>query len=441
MFLHAPNAAAQQTLEERYQKAIQSFNEAKMEDACELFQQIEKDSPNYKETRTHLNPACDSAKRTYALEEKLFNEGVDLFKQGQVDDAKQKLSQASGLVLKHPKYRTQIEGYLKQIEARSGEEASFQHAVELFNQGNDDEAAKQFSQIEQGKGARSNDARKYLQRITDRREESAWNRAVELYARGDSSGARPLFEEVIRMNGKHAGEAQTYLGKMNTANSDQRAFGEAVKAFNEKRYPDASARFHDLIQKGSPHAAEAQSYLQRIETVLKQEADAREQAQKRLQTGQDPKEVAQQFVVEARADMTGGQYLAALEKLKAAQSLDPANRDIGSMLSRAQELADEAPLRQGLAAYFEGKYDEAERELGEYVEARGRKLSLAYFFRGAVRASRYFLSGERDTQQKELALADFRALSKDSRQFQPPKQYVPAKILSLYSQAVAGGSQ
>jgi len=379
-----------------------------------------------------------SAKQTYAQEETLFKEGVEFFKQGHVDDAKQKLSQARGLALKHPKYRTQIEESLKQIETRSGEEALFRQAVQLFNEGKDDEAAKQFGQIDQGKGARSNDARTYLQRIGERREESTWSRAVDLFAKGDFSGARPLLEDVIRMNGKHAGDAQTYVGRINTAESDQRAFGEAVKAFNDRRYPDARARFHELIRKGGVHAAEAQSYAQRIETALKQEADAREQAKQILANPkQDPKEVAQQSVTAARADITSGQYLAAMEKLKAAQILDPANRDIRSMLTQAQELADEAPLRQGLAAYFEGKYDEAERELGEYIDNHGRKLALAYFFRGAVHASRYYLLGERDAQQKELALADFRAMQKGGRQFRPPKEYVSPKIFSLYSQAGA----
>jgi hypothetical protein len=103
-------------------------------------------------------------------------------------------------------------------------------------------------------------------------------------------------------------------------------------------------------------------------------------------------------------------------------------------------MADQEPLRLGLEAYFAGKYDQAEQQLGAYVASHGRKLALAYFFRGATRASRYFLSGERDTQQKDLAVADFRALKKDSRQFQPSKELVSPKILSLYSQSVDGGS-
>jgi outer membrane protein assembly factor BamD (BamD/ComL family) len=397
--LFAFAASAQQTLEDRYQKAIQSFNEAKMEDACDALKQIETESPGYKNIHTYLNPACDAAKATYQQEEKLYKQGVELFKQGQFDEAKQKLLQARILVLKHPKYRSEIEDYLKQIESRSREETLYQQAVQLFNQGRDSEAASQFGQIEQAKGARAEDARSYLQRIKQRREEEARKKETE---------------------------------------SDQQAFNQAVRTFNDKHYSDARSRFQALIQKGSAHAAEAQSYIPRIDAALKEEATARENTKKTLtEGGKDPKQVAQQLIVEARADVTAQQYAAAVDKLKTAEMLDPASRDVPSLLKTAQEMADQEPLRLGLAAYFAGKYDQAEQQLGVYVANHGSKIALAYFFRGATRASRYFLSGERDAQQKDLAMADFRALKKDSRQFQPPKQYVSPKILSLYTQSTS----
>jgi outer membrane protein assembly factor BamD (BamD/ComL family) len=400
--LGVSTARAQQTLENRYQNAIQSFNEAKMEDACDIFRQIEKESPGYKDVHTYLNPACDSARRTYEQEEKLYKEGVDLFKQQQYDEAKQKFLQGRNLILKHPKYRVEIDDYLKQIETRLREETSYQQAVQLLNEGRDDEAAIRFGQIEQAKGRRADDARAYLQRIKERRDAEARKKAVE---------------------------------------SDQQAFDEATKAFNDKRYSDARARFQALIQKGSPHSSEAQTYLQQIDAALQKEAQAREEAKKLVQPGKDPRQVAQQLVAEARTDMNGGQYSAAVDKLKTAEMLDPANHDVPNLLQSAQEKLDEQPLRLGLEAYFAGKYEEAEKQLDAYLANHGRKIALAYFFRGAAHASRYFLSGEQDAQQRDLAIADFRSLPKDARPFQPPAQYVSPKILTLYTQAVGGRSQ
>jgi tetratricopeptide (TPR) repeat protein len=400
--LFAFAASAQQTLEDRYKKAIQSFNEAKMEDACDALKQIESESPGYKNIHTYLNPACDSARRTYEQEERLYKQGLELFKQGQFDQAKQKFTQGRSLVLNHPKYRVEIDEYLKQIEARLREENLYQQAVQLFDEGRDTEAATQFGQIEQAKGARAADARSYLQRIKDRRE-------VE-------------------------------IRKKETA-GDQQAFDEAVRAFNDKRYPDAKTRFQDLIQKGSPHAAEAHSYVPRIDAALKAEAIVREETKKTVaDSAKDPKQVVQQLIEEARADVSSLQYAAAVDKLKTAEMLDPANHEVPPLLKTAQDMANQEPLRLGLEAYFIGEYDQAEHQLGVYVANHGRQIALAYFFRGATRASLYFLSGEQDTQQKDLAMADFRALTKDSRQFQPPKQFVSPKILSLYSQSVGGTS-
>jgi TolA-binding protein len=398
----APGAFGQQTLEERYQKAIQSFNGAKMEDACDLFQQVEKESPGYKDTRTYLNPACDSARRTYEQEEKLYKQGVELFKQGQFDEAKQKLTQGRNLVLRRPKYRAEIDEYLKQIDAREHEETIYQQAVQAFDAGREDEAAAQFAQLEQAKGARAADARGYLQKIKEHREAAAQQKA----------------------------EA-----------SDQQAFDDAVHAFTDKRYQDAKSRFQTLIQKGSAHSAEARAYLPKIDAAERQEAVDRENAKKQVvEQGKDPKQVAQQMVAAARTDMSAQQFAEAVGKLQSAGMLDPANRDVAALLKSAQDALDEQPLRQGLEDYFQGKYEEAEQELGVYVANHGHKVALAYFFRGATHASRYFLSGERDTQQKDLAVADFRTLQKDTPKFQPPKQYVSPKILTLYAQSVGRSS-
>src|SRR3990172_6922827 len=69
-------AAAQEALEKRYERPIEPFNSAKMEDACELLQQIEKEKPAYQQTRTYLNASCKDAERIRALEKQWFDEGA-----------------------------------------------------------------------------------------------------------------------------------------------------------------------------------------------------------------------------------------------------------------------------------------------------------------------------------------------------------------------------
>jgi outer membrane protein assembly factor BamD (BamD/ComL family) len=439
--------SAQQSIDDRYQKAIQSYNEAKMDDACDAFRKIESEKPNYKDIHNYLTPACDAAKANSQQEEKLYKQGVDHFKQGQLDLAKQRLTQARNLPLNHPKYRIEIDDYLKQVEAREHEETLYQQAVQLFTEGKDAEAATQFAQIEQAKGARANDAHGYILGIKKRQDAEAkkkiegdqqsFDEAVKEFNDKHFLDAKTRFQDLIQKGSSHAAEAQSYLPRIDAALKDEQAFDDAVRAFNDKHYPDAKTRFQALIQKGGTHVAEAQSYLPRIDTALSEEAALRERTKKAVaDSGKDPKQVVQELIVQARADVSALQYAAAVDKLKTAEMLDPANHEVQPLLKTAQEMADQEPLRVGLEAYFSGKYDQAEQQLGVYVANHGRKIAIAYFFRGATRASRYFLSGEQDTQQRDLAVADFRALKTDSHQFQPPKDFVSPKILSLYSKSV-----
>jgi len=471
--LAASLALAQEPLEKRYERAIELFNSAKMEDACELLQQIEKEKPGYRETRTYLNPACREAERMRTMEQQLFNEGVQLFNQGKYDDAQQKFKQAAGIPLKTPRFRDQANKYLADIDARLGEDRLFAEGVKLFNDGNDTEARSRFDQVAKGGGPKAADARGYLQRIEERREESAFNEGVRLFNAGDLATARSRLQEVIRLNGKRRAEAERYVARIEEGEREQRAFNDAVRAFEAKRYPDAQNGFRQVVGMNGARKGDAERYLARLDTAVKEEAafkdavakfarddfegaragfqqvinmkgsradDARVYLTRIAAQGKDPREVARQFVTDAQAAMGRKDYRAAVEKLQAAAALDPGNREARQLLAQSQELAEEMPLRSGLAAYFEGKYDEAERQLTAYLDANGRKRALAVFFRGASRGARFFLSGEKDAQQKQQALSDFREAQKDARRFRPPEKYVSPKILALYQEAVGGGT-
>lgn len=103
---------------------------------------------------------------------------------------------------------------------------------------------------------------------------------------------------------------------------------------------------------------------------------------------------------------------------------------------RPQPAGGDETLRAGLQAFFRGAFDFAETSLTDYLSNNGQKRDLAFFFRGASRSSRYYLSGEKDSHQKDLALEDFRALKDRAAQFRPPADYVSPKILALYREAV-----
>jgi tetratricopeptide (TPR) repeat protein len=158
-------AAAQENLNQRYQRAVAAFNNAEWEDACQIFQDIEKEKPGFQDTRNYMQPACAEVKRVYDAEEKLFTQGMDLFRQNRWDEAQQKLQQALRVPLKNPKYAEEIKRALAAVEARQNEPRLFQEGVALFNDKKYAAARERFQAVAQAGGDKAAEARSYLERI------------------------------------------------------------------------------------------------------------------------------------------------------------------------------------------------------------------------------------------------------------------------------------
>jgi tetratricopeptide (TPR) repeat protein len=344
--------APAQDVEQRYQQAVQLFNSAKMEDAYELLQEVKRERPGYKETEKFLNIARKEIDRMYKMEETLFNQGVQFLNQGDYEGAKQKFDQAAKVPVKNPKYRSQISGYLSQIQSRGDEERLFQEGVKLFNDGNYSQAQLRLNQVAQGGGPKAGEARTILGKIDD-----------TLRTRRVGEEMNKLFNEGVQLYG----------------------VGQNVQALD---------RFEKVANAGGPKAAEARTYIQRLRQIS--------QATKETSKPPPGKEVA---VVKPQ-------------------------------VKPPELVASEQTLRAGLRAYFEGNINAAERDLSDYLDTKGPKQALAYFFRGAARSTRYLLSGEKDAEQKKLAVEDFRAFKSQAARLQPPEKFVSPKILTLYSEAV-----
>ena len=374
MLMVGARPAPAQDIESRYQQAVDFFNNAKMEESCELLQQINKEKPGYKQTKTYLNVACSQVNRMVKMEEDLFNAGVQFFDQGRYDDAKQKFDNASKVQLKNPRYRSQISRYLRDIEGRQNEERQFQEAVKLFDAGKYSEAQARFSSVAQGGGSRAADARNYLARV----------------------------DNALRQQG--------------AAEETNRLFNDGVRLFNAGKHADAQANFDKVVRAGGPKAAEARAYIQRLEKITQAQTSA-------------AKPTAGPAVAVTTPQVIFGQAKTAPQP--GLQEGPPSTTGTGPSPSANEQL-----LRLGLQAYFDGKFDEAERALSDYLNNHGSKPALALFFRGASQGTRYYLSGEKDSRRKDLAEADFRALKERAARFQPPDKFVSPKILALYSEAV-----
>lgn len=285
-------ARAQETVEQRFQKAKGLYDNAHADEACELFKQVQKDKPDFPQLNEEIANACGDAQMLQSSEQKRYTDGQSLLQQGKCDEARTKFEGAANLPLVHPKHKSEINDILN---SWTSDEAKYQKAINLSKQGNIDAARTIFNQLASGGCPRGPDSRNELTKLA---------KAV--------TPAKPLIKTVAPP-----------INNQTPANNQ----------------PDS-----------------------------------------------------------------------------------------GSM-------ATDQMLRDGLHAYFDGKYDDAERNLSMYLQNNGKKQGLAYFFRGATHGTRYFISGEKEGPEKQLAIEDFRALKEHDAQFRLPEKYVSQKILALYAQA------
>lgn len=271
-------------------------------------------------------------------------------------------------------------------------EQRYQQAMDLFNKPDMEAACELFRQIENEKPGyketrgRMNAACRQVEMIV-KMEEKLFNDGVQFFNQGSYDDAKQKFEQAAKIplkNPKYRSQISRYLRDMEGRQNEERLFQEGVRLFKTGKYANAQTNFDMVAKSNGPRAADARNYLQRIE-----------QASRTPQPPPKPPEP---------------------------ETTKPA--------------ASEQALRAGLRAYFEGDVNAAERDLSDYLDGKGPKQALAYFFRGAARSTRYLLSGEKDAEQKKLAADDFRALKSHAARFQPPEKLVSPKILALYTEAV-----
>jgi len=285
-------ARAQETVEQRFQRARDLFNSARVDESCELYKQVQKEKPDFPQLKEEMGHACSDADDVRKFEDNLFNAGQKFIQQGKCDEARAKFENAAKVPLVHPKHKAEINDILSSWKEK---DARYQKAVSLSKQGRIDEARAIFSDLASAACPRGPDAKDYLAKL-----------------------ANPVLPKP-----------------------------------QPKNPPP-------VVQQSTP------------QTTPADQGDA------------------------------------AAERL----------------------------LRDGLQDYFEGKYNDAERNLTEYLQNGGKKQGLAYFFRGASHSTLYFVSGQKDMGEKGLAQDDFRAVKEHAAQFRTPDQYVSTKILDLYSDTV-----
>jgi len=289
-----------------------------------------------------------------------------------------------------------------------------------------------------------------------KQEENLFNQGVDLFKQNKFDDARQKFEQSYKLRGlknfHYRDKALDYIKRIDARQGEEQAFQDAVKLFKSSKYTDAQTRFTPIAQGSGPHAAEARDYLNQISTAL-QKQNADQQLRQAFEEGvhlYDTGDTTNAYFDFEKVAKAGGpnadkarDYMARIEKKQNKEEAKnrppnpppPQPKPEEHPTPNTTQGSDQS-LRAGLRAYFSGDLDAADRDLSAYLKLNGPKQALAYFFRGATHSSRFFLSGEKESREKDRAVADFQSAKTHDQSFQPPSQYVPPKILALYSQAL-----
>ena len=227
-------------------------------------------------------------------------------------------------------------------------------------------------------------------------EEDLFKQGTNLYKQGKYEDAKQAFQNVLKVrvkNPKYRSRTQQYLTQIEARENDEKIFQDATRLLRQSKFSEARVAFSKLAQGNGPRAGDAKNMLAQVD----------------------------------EAERKRKQEVEAAKNQPATQPSQPAQPAAGT--------GDES-LRAGLTAYFNGDYDHAEHSLSDYLTGKGSKQQLAHFFRGAAHSAMFFLSGEKQSKEKSLALEDFRALKGEGAKFQPPTSYVSPKILAIYREAV-----
>jgi len=237
---------------------------------------------------------------------------------------------------------------------------------------------------------------------------------------GNCSGARSAYERILplgtrdpRYRDQLKAELASCETKASATSADKSHINQARQLFQNGKDSEARALLQPVASGNGGLAQEAKQVLASIEHVEAKDRESIDEARKLA--AQDKKAKARDLL--RNVVRRGG----------------PESADARQLLDHMGSATSDDVLRAALTEYFEGNLAKAEDDFTTYIGSNGDHQALACFFRGVTRASRYYLSGETDTQQKTNALTDFRAVKQKYKDFHPPTRYISPKILDLYS--------
>ena len=208
---------------------------------------------------------------------------------------------------------------------------------------------------------------------------------------------------------------------------------EGIALYDEGDYRGALATF-ESSQSRDPNSADLQGWIKKTKEKLSGQTEA-EQLERKIE-----------------ASLRHNDAAHAKEQLARLKELAPQDRRIPMLQEKLQRLpggeqADQEQdrssaqgelLQKAIRAFYTGDLPGADKLLEQYLGQPNNHEALAYFYRGAIACTDYFLTGAKDQEKQTLALEFFFKARQADRQFTPPSDWISPKITAMYEKTAAG---
>jgi tetratricopeptide (TPR) repeat protein len=403
--------------------------------------------PNYPGLKPLLERCSQEYTRQKSQDDLLFAEAKAAYEQRRVEEAKFKFQNLAG---RNTDHTAAAKNYLSLIVSAGSAGASaasqqdydnLEQAKRYFKANSYDKAKPMFDVLLGKGGTLAAEAKKYLDQI------ELHNSSAALMQAGITALRQRRYQDALDTFMKVRQQDPDYPGLASNISQAQAAGAKAAASapaapnlqrgktlFEEKDYAGALKFFRDL-QTSSPDSAEIQGWVRKAEAAVEEE-------QRAARLGK--------LLNEGRGFLRRKEYAQAENRFRRALAMEPDDEDIRKLLSQAvagvketgqaedRSAIQAALLDEGIRAFYKGDFRRAGEALEQYAAERGRHSALAYFYLGAIAGTEYFLGGEKDSKKAARAEALFAESRKASSQFQPPRDWVSPKIITMYQKVAAG---
>lgn len=264
--------------------------------------------------------------------------------------------------------------------------------------------------------------------------------ARELFETNHLDEAKSICDRLVDKGGNIGDQARQLEEKIRTRSASMQDFEQAVALINRGECPPALDLLKKIRQSDPGYA---------VKNVNAQES--------RCQSA-SPAPGPGPSLDSGKKLLRDGKYRQALAYFQSQLAAYPNSQELQDLMATTKRFEDDrkktseaevkqadrdraahdALLMDAIGEFYKGNLSHADQLLEQYLSQPGGDDARAYFFRGAVACTEYFLTGAKDDQKEALARDWFAKARQADARFSPPGDYVSPKIVKIYQESGAG---